>query len=108
MAQVTAATQRQRLMSTFAGAALGVLIVTVLYFASAIFIPLALAVFLTFLLAPVVDRLERWVGRAVAVSLTVLLAGGLLVGVGWIVSRQVSGLVQTLNQPGYTQNISAK
>jgi predicted PurR-regulated permease PerM len=67
MAHTTAAHPRTRLLTTFAGAALGVLVVAVLYFAQTIFIPLALAVFLTFLMAPVVDRLERWVGRAVAV-----------------------------------------
>src|SRR5690349_21776053 len=59
----TAAQPRGRLLTTFAAVALGVLVVATLYWAQTIFIPIALAVFLTFLLAPVVERLERWVGR---------------------------------------------
>src|SRR4051812_38261922 len=108
MAQGTArhaAQPRGRLLNTFAAVGLGVLAVATLYWAQTIFIPIALAVFLTFLLAPVVERLERWIGRAPAVVLTALLAAGLLVAVGWMVTRQVSGLVQTLNEPRYMNNI---
>jgi predicted PurR-regulated permease PerM len=109
MAHANAGNSRGRLLNAFAGVSLGVLIVAVLYFAQAIFIPLSLAVFLTFLMAPVVDRLERWVGRPVAVVSAVLTATGLLAGVGWIVTHQVSGLVQTLrSDPKYTRNIDEK
>src|SRR5437588_9148042 len=108
MAQSNSHPSRTRLMTTFAGVALGVLIITVLYFAQTIFIPVALAVFLSFLMAPVVGRLERWIGRVVAVVVTVLAATGLLVGIGWAVTHEVGGLVQTLNQPQYAANISEK
>jgi predicted PurR-regulated permease PerM len=45
---------------TFAGC---VLVVVVLYWAQAVFVPFALAVLLTFVLTPPVTALERWVGR---------------------------------------------
>ncbi len=99
---------RGRLLNTFAGVALGVLIVAVLFFAQTIFIPVALAVFLTFLMAPVVGRLERWIGRMVSVIATVLMATGLLVGVGFVVNYELGDLVQTLSQPQYKENIDEK
>ncbi|HEX4589076.1 MAG TPA: AI-2E family transporter, partial [Gemmataceae bacterium] len=99
---------RTRLVTTFSGVALGVLVVAVLYFAQTIFIPVALAIFLTFLMTPVVDRLERWIGRAVAVVLSVVTAAAILVMIGWGVTHELSGLVQMLNQPEYSRNISDK
>ena len=95
---------RGRLQNTFAGVGLAVLFVAVLFFAQTIFIPVALAVFLTFLMAPVVERLEKSLGRPIAVVATVSRPLGLLVGTGWVVSREVTGLVETLkSQPKYTQ-----
>jgi predicted PurR-regulated permease PerM len=108
MAHGSASTPRGRLLTTFAGVALGVLIVTTLYFAQSIFIPIALAVFFTFLLAQIVGRLERFVGRTVAVVVTVLLATGVVGGVGWMIAGQVSGLLQTVSQPQYAANIKQK
>ncbi|HEX4589187.1 MAG TPA: AI-2E family transporter, partial [Gemmataceae bacterium] len=99
---------RSRLQTAFAGVALGVLIVTVLYFAQTIFIPIALSVFLTFLMTPVVERLEKWIGRTVAVVATAVAAAGLLLAVGWGVTHEMGGLVQTLNRPEYTRNIGEK
>jgi predicted PurR-regulated permease PerM len=92
-----------------ASAALGVIIVAGLYWAQAIFIPIALAVFLTFILAPVVNFLQRWrLGRTPAVVVTAVLAGALLVGIGWVVSTQVAGLVASLKDEQYTENIRRK
>ena len=51
--------------------ALTAFIVGTLYFASELLIPLALAVLLTFLLSPVVTRIERWIGRIAAVLVVV-------------------------------------
>ena len=45
---------------TFAGR---VLVVTVLYSAHALFVPFALAILLTFVLATPVTALELWIGR---------------------------------------------
>src|SRR5882757_3465694 len=108
MSRPIAQNSRGGVVNTFAGTALGVLIVAVLYFAQTIFIPVALAVFLTFLMAPVVDRVERWTGRAVAVVASVLGASGLLICVGWMATHQLTGLAQTLKEPQYRQNIGAK
>jgi predicted PurR-regulated permease PerM len=108
MAQTHAHPSRTRLMTTFAGVSLGVLIVVVLYFAQSIFIPVALAIFLSFLMTPVVCRLEQRMWRSLAVILTVILAAGLLVGVGWTVTHEMGSLVKTLNEPRYAENISEK
>ncbi|MEO6163322.1 MAG: AI-2E family transporter [Candidatus Binatia bacterium] len=62
----------------FLGAAL---LVAILYWAQAIFIPVALAILLTFLLAPVVGQLQRWgINRGLSVTLVVLLTVLLLGG----------------------------
>ena len=60
-----------------------VLVVTVLYVGREILIPLALAMLITFLLSPIVTRIERWLGRIIAVLLVVLILFTLLAGAGW-------------------------
>jgi predicted PurR-regulated permease PerM len=50
---------------------LAAFVIALLYFARDLLIPLALASLLTFLLAPLVARLERWIGRIAAVLLVV-------------------------------------
>ncbi len=78
-----------------------------LYFAQEVLIPLALAALFSFLLAPLVKRLERiHLPRAVAVLATVLIAFSLLFGVGWVVFDQVGDLKAEL--PAYQQNIKQK
>ncbi len=87
----------------FAG---GVLIVAVLYWAQAIFVPLALAILVTFLLTPPVAWLQRRIGHVPAVLLVVTLvfaAGG---SVAWGLTRQMNSLVEDL--PGYRANIRTK
>ena len=64
----TARILRRRVM--FAGC---VLVVTVLYSAHALFVPFALAILLTFVLATPVTALERWIGRVSAVLVVVTL-----------------------------------
>jgi hypothetical protein len=67
------------------------------YWARAVFIPLALAVLLTFLLIPVVKWLQRlglW--RVPSVILVVILAGSLLGGIGWVVMLQLKNLANDL------------
>jgi predicted PurR-regulated permease PerM len=83
------------------------LVTAVLYFLKPVFMPLALAVLLTFMLTPMVLRLTRWgLPRVVSILLTVLFSFTLLGGLGWIVSRQVIGLTEQL--PKYEHNIRAK
>ncbi len=83
-----------------------VVVITVLYIGRDILIPLALAMLITFLLTPVVTRLERWLGRIVAVLLVVLMLFSLLAGAGWLLTRQVIDLATKL--PDYQTNIAAK
>ena len=77
-----------------------------LFFAREILIPLALASLLTFLLAPLVTRLERWIGRIAAVLLVVMMIFAMLGGAGWVFTRQIIDLATQL--PSYKQNIAAK
>jgi predicted PurR-regulated permease PerM len=59
--------------------------------------PLALAVLLSFALAPLAGFLERRrVPRAIAVVLTAALALGSLSGIGYVVVRQLSALAYEL------------
>src|SRR6188472_853658 len=88
---------------TFAGC---VLVVVVLYWAQAVFIPVALAILLTFVLTPPVTWLERWIGRVPAVLTVVslvFLIGGLA---GWGLLRQMNHLTDDL--PTYRANILKK
>jgi predicted PurR-regulated permease PerM len=89
------------------GTVVGVVVIGFLYWAQAVLIPVALAVFLTFLLAPFVSLLQRHhVGRVPAVVLVVLVAALTLGGVGWLVTAEVTNVVGEL--PTYTENIKAK
>jgi predicted PurR-regulated permease PerM len=81
-------------------------VVTALYIGRDILIPLALASFLTFLLAPLVSRLQRWLGRIGAVLTVVALLLGIAVGGGWILTRQIVDLADEL--PNYKENIRTK
>jgi predicted PurR-regulated permease PerM len=88
---------------TFAGC---VLVVAVLYWAQAVLVPFALAILLTFVLAPPITRLERWIGRVPAVVLGVTLVFTLLGVASWGLTRQMQHLAAAL--PGYRANIQAK
>ena len=82
-------------------------VVGALYWMQEIFIPLALAILLTFLLSPPVRTLQRWgLGRMPAVLVVVILAATLLGGAGWLAVQQVTGLVQKL--PAYSSNIKSR
>ena len=88
---------------TFAGC---VLVVAVLYAAQAVLVPLALALLLTFVLTPPTTWLERWVGRAPAVLIVVILVFTVLGLAGWGLTRQVQRLAVDL--PTYRANIQEK
>src|SRR5437588_13126596 len=83
---------RTEVAITRALAVLAVLgIVAALYFAKAIFLPLALAILLTFLLAPVVRLLRNWgVPRVAAVVLVVTFACAFFLGIGALVRQQIT------------------
>ncbi len=76
-----------------------VLTIAVLYLGRAVLMPLALALLLTFAMAPLVDRLERrHFGRAPAVIALCLLIALFATGIGWIVAREAGRLANDLPQ----------
>ena len=83
------------------------LVVAFLYFARDVIVPMALAVLLSFLLAPAVRWLRRWhIARVPAVSLTVLVAFLALIGFTAVVVQQISSLARQL--PAYRSNLETK
>ncbi len=97
----------QRALVLLSGTVISALVVGVLYWAQSIFIPVALAVFLTFLLNPVVSRLRQYgIARTPAVILTVCAAAFALGIGGWIVTAQISSLLREL--PRHTETVKSK
>ena len=84
-----------------------VLVIGSLYWARAVFVPLALALMLTFLLQPVVAVLHRrGLGDAPAAALVVLLLALLIGAIGWVAVTQLSNLASEL--PRYQGNLKQK
>src|SRR6187551_3469816 len=86
--------------------ALTAFVVGALFFARDLLIPLALSALLTFLLSPLVTRLERWLGRILAVLLVAALIFSAMGGAGWVLTRQLVDLATKL--PEYKGNIVEK
>ena len=83
------------------------LVVAFLYLARDLIVPIALAILLSFLLAPAVRGLRRWhIGRVTAVSLTVLMAFLAMIGFTAVILQEVSSLAQQL--PAYRSNLETK
>lgn len=79
----------------------------ILYLARDVLIPLALAILLSFLLAPVVRRLEHWrLGRIPSTFIAVVIGFALIAGIGWIAAQQALSLAARL--PEYRENIQQK
>ena len=78
-----------------------------LYFGQAVLVPLVLGALLTFLLSPLVTRLDRLrVPRVVGVLLVMTLVGVAIGGVGYVVTGQLRSFATEL--PMHRQNIRAK
>jgi predicted PurR-regulated permease PerM len=83
------------------------LVIAVLYLGQEVLIPFALALLLTFVLAPAVHRLQQLhLPRLPAVLITGVLSFALLSMIVWIVLTQALGLAASL--PGYKDNIQTK
>jgi predicted PurR-regulated permease PerM len=79
----------------------------ILYLAREVLIPLALAILLSFLLAPLVRRLEGWrLGRVFSTLVAVAIAVSAIAGIGWIATKQALSLTAKL--PEYRATISKK
>jgi predicted PurR-regulated permease PerM len=84
-----------------------VIVVGALYLGSEILIPLALAILLSFMLAPIVIRLRRWrLGRIPSVLIVVVLVFTALLALGSTVGTQLVDLATNL--PRYEWNLRAK
>ena len=81
-------------------------VVAALYFGRSVFVPIALATLITFLLSRLVTRLERWIGRIAAVLVTVIAMFTIFAGASWVIGSQVIDLADKL--PDYQANIVAK
>lgn len=82
-------------------------VVSVLYFAREVLIPLAMAILVSFLLAPIVLRLQRWgLKRIPAVLAAVACASALVFVVAAIFFYQMMDLAEQL--PAYKDNIVKK
>jgi predicted PurR-regulated permease PerM len=83
------------------------MVVAALYFGREVLVPFALAVLLSFLLAPAVRLLRRLrAGRVTAVAITVVVAFLAIFAFGAVVTEEVSQLAPQL--PEYKYNIASK
>jgi predicted PurR-regulated permease PerM len=88
-------------------AILAFLIVVTLYFGQAVLVPLALAVILSFVLAPAVRLLRRaGLPNMPAVLLVVVFAFAIIFGIGALITQQVGNLVQEI--PRYQLTLTDK
>ena len=82
-------------------------VIAMLYFAREVFIPITLAVLLSFLLAPAVRLLRRLrLGRIPAIGVTVLVAFTAIAGFATLIVKEVSSLAQQL--PEHQSNLETK
>ena len=87
----------QRSLVTLTATVVTVTIIAVLYWARSIFIPVALAIFLAFVLYPPVAWLHRrGLGRTPAVVVMVAVVLLVATGIGFVVTHQVMRLPETL------------
>jgi predicted PurR-regulated permease PerM len=83
------------------------LIVTALYFAREILVPVALAVLFSFVLAPFVIRLQSWrVPRTLSVLVAVFVGFSIIFSLGGLMVSQANRLAEEL--PGYQQTLREK
>ena len=83
------------------------LIIAALYFGREIFVPVALAVLLSFVLAPFVMLLRSWrIPRTISVLVVVFFAFSIIFSLGGLMVSQATRLAAKL--PGYQQTLSDK
>ena len=86
---------------------LGVIVVTALYFGREVLVPIALAVLMSFVLAPLVRSLQRlYVPRVLAVIVSVLVAFAAVFALAAVMVSQVNQLASDL--PGYQSTLQSK
>ncbi len=89
----------QRALVALTATVIGTVLVALLFWARSIFIPVTLAIFLAFVLTPVVNRLQRrGLGRTTAVIATVGLVVLTTLGVGTVLAYQFQQLTGKLDE----------
>jgi len=97
----------QRRGAALVNMAVAALIVVALYVGREIFVPIALAVLLSFVLAPFVMRLHAWrVPRTASVLVVVFFGFAIIFSLGGLMVSQATHLAARL--PGYQQTLSDK
>lgn len=87
--------------------AVAALIIAALYFGREIFVPFALAVLLSFVMAPFVMRLRSWrIPRTISVLVVVFIGFSIIFSLGGLMVSQATRLATKL--PGYQQTLSDK
>jgi predicted PurR-regulated permease PerM len=85
-------------------AVVAILTIAMLYFAREILIPIAIAVLVAFVLAPLAQLVERsHLGRVFSSVLVIFIAVAVVVILGWTVTKQLATVVEQV--PDYQQNI---
>jgi predicted PurR-regulated permease PerM len=93
--------------TTLINMAVAALIIAALYFGREIFVPVALAVLLSFVLAPFVIRLRSWrIPRTVSVLVVVFFGFSIIFSLGGLMVSEASRLAAKL--PEYQQTLSDK
>ncbi|HUR53129.1 MAG TPA: AI-2E family transporter [Gemmataceae bacterium] len=99
----------QRAVIALAATVVTVSVVAALYIGRSVLIPIALAIFFTFVLSPLVARLERrGLGRTLSVILVVLIVGGVSAGSGAVIAQQMSRLSDDVLQEKQTAKLKEK
>ena len=100
-------TDTHSLVKGVAAAVLAALIVATLYFGRDVFVPVALSILLSFVLAPLVHALQDFrVPRAISVIGVVLLAFSIIFVIGGVIATQMTQLAGEL--PRYESNMRAR
>jgi predicted PurR-regulated permease PerM len=87
--------------------AVAVVVVAALYFGREIFVPIVLAILLSFVLTPLVNLLRRLrLGRVLSVVAAVVLALGIMLAIGGLIGNQVVDLATNL--PRYQATVEQK
>ena len=93
--------------TTLINMAVAALIIAALYVGREIFVPVALAVLLSFVLAPFIVRLQSWrLPRTISVLVVVVLGFAVIFSLGGLMVSQASRLAGDL--PGYQQTLRDK
>ena len=104
---VSSLTSNLSIIAASAKLIIGIGIVAILYFGREVFVPLAVAILLTFVLAPPVRVLRRWrFGRIPSIVTVVLIAFVALFGLGMVLGEQVTHLAAAL--PKYQDTLTKK